>query len=127
MVKYSDDPRDLSACKKYEEYLAKMVKVFEQSISNVRDGGFIVLLIGDLRRKGKYYPMAFDIYNWVMDTILFDDYPISNRTKFGHRYLRLHSVLIKEQHNVTSSGWVYGNKFIPIMHEYCLIYQKVGK
>ena len=75
------------------------------------DHGVMVILIGDTRKNGKYTPIFNDILNFRIGT--------------------LKSIIIKAQHNVfsESKSYEFGNPekrklFIPIMHEYCLIFQK---
>lgn len=67
------------------------------------NGGRHALLIGDMRKNGKYYSIIKDM-NWYGD---------------------LEAHVIKEQHQVTSGRKSYaGSQFIPILHEHLLIFRK---
>jgi hypothetical protein len=67
----------------------------------------IAILIGDVRRKGKYTPIVKDVLN------------------FPHGELR--SIIIKIQHNCTSDRRAYGKlEDPPIKHEYCIVFKKVA-
>lgn len=104
MIKYSDDPRDLSNKTKYSEFLWDLNLCLLKCWSSLRTGGLLILQIGDMRKAGKYYFMASDI---------------------NFKPFALKNVLIKRQHNVRSSGFSYGKKrFIPIKHEFVLVWQK---
>lgn len=70
-----------------------------------RDGGLYTTLIGDMRRKGEFWSFQAD-YQMLM--------PKSE----------LISVAIKMQHNCMSSGRSYGGSFVPITHEYLLLWKK---
>jgi len=83
----------------YEEFKSKLFKCIRKLLKRTK---YLAILIGDVRKSGSYYPIAFEIGNQWKD--------------------RLKSVIIKEQHRVTSSGFYYGGaKFIPILHEYVII------
>lgn len=72
------------------------------------DGGLYATLIGDMRKKGQFWSFQAD-YQMLM--------PKSE----------LISVAIKMQHNCMSNGRSYGGSFIPIMHEYLLVWKKAPK
>lgn len=65
------------------------------------------MLIGDVRRKGKYTPIVKDVLNFP--------------------YGELKSIIIKVQHNCTSDRRKYGKlENPPIKHEYCIIFKKTA-
>jgi hypothetical protein len=108
IIRYSDDGRDLSGCQTLAEFEDRLNISVERLYQAVRPGGILAVLIGDKRRDGNYYAL--------FRTLLMNE-------KIG----RLKSIIIKIQHNTTSSKTQYhsGNPFfIPIKHEYCLIFQK---
>lgn len=100
IIKYSDDPRDMSIGK-FDEFMQKLFEGLNRLSEYLTENGVLVLLIGDVRRQGEYYPLG--AYVQVF------------------RRKELKAKLIKVQHNVTSSNRFYSGKFIPIMHEECLI------
>ena len=107
MVRYSGEPADFSNAPTYQEWLERMGRGFRRLFAVLLPGGHLALQVGDLRRRGAYYFMAGDCYR-----------------EFGEP---LTSVLVKEQHNMRSDAIAYsGRSFIPIVHEYVLIYQKAA-
>ena len=108
IIRYSDDRRDLSTCQTLGEFEDKLNKSVERLYQAVRPGGILAVLIGDKRRNGNYYAL--------FRTLLVNE-------KTG----QLKSIIIKIQHNTTSSRTSYPSSnpfFIPIKHEYCLVFQK---
>ena len=68
-------------------------------------GGRLAVLIGDVRRGGKYTPIVKDVLNLP--------------------YGEIRSIIIKVQHNCTSDRRRYGKlEDVPIKHEYCVIFKK---
>lgn len=69
-------------------------------------GGIYAILIGDMRKNGQFWSFQSDL--------------IQRSAKD-----ELVSVTIKEQHNCMSDAQRYsGASFIPIKHEYCLIFKR---
>ena len=71
-------------------------------ISSLRRGGRIAILVGDVKRKGRLYSLQKDM-DW---------------------YGAPEQVVIKTQHNCRSDKVNYSGKFIPIVHEYLLIFKR---
>lgn len=88
-----------------EEFLEKSQVMLMNQREATRDGGLYATLIGDMRKKGQYWSFQSD-YQQMM--------PKSE----------LISVAIKMQHNCVSGGRSYGGSFVPITHEYLLIWKK---
>jgi len=108
IVRYSDDPRDLSTCPTLEDFEAKLNRSCERLMEALRPGGVLAVLIGDKRKSGDYY--------CLMRTLLMNP-------NLG----RLKAVLIKLQFNCVSDRrqYSFASPFlIPIKHEYCLVFQK---
>ncbi|MEM4973295.1 MAG: hypothetical protein QXR87_06280 [Candidatus Hadarchaeales archaeon] len=101
IIRYSDDPRDLSTCKTFEEYMQKLLAAVRRLGEYLTEKGVLVVLIGDIRKNGQYYPLGAYI-------------------QVFHRS-ELKAKLIKIQHNVSSAGKRYSGEFIPIMHEEVLV------
>lgn len=96
-------PDDLSLNMSYEEFIYKLNKVNLKIYQSLLTGGRHAFLIGDVRKKGKYYSIIKDMA-WFGD-------------------LEVH--IIKQQHNTFSSRKTYANNnFIPIAHEHLLIFKK---
>jgi len=109
IIRYSEDSRDLSNCRSLEDFEGKLNKSVERIFQAVKPGGVLAVLIGDKRQGGNYYVL--------MRSLLMNN-------SIG----KLKAVIIKLQHNCKSSySASYSSRnpfFIPIRHEYCLIFQK---
>ena len=108
IVRYSDDPKDLSNCQSLEEFDLKLSRSVERLFQAVNPGGILAVLIGDKRKDGKYYPLFRSL--------------LSN-PNIGE----LKAIIMKLQHNCRSDskGYPAKNPFlIPIQHEYCLVFRK---
>ncbi len=98
----SADPNDLSRAPSYEEFLKRLNQVQYNAYQALRPGGHLAVLVGDLKRKGKLYPIQRDM-RWYGDPV---------------------QMIIKAQHNVTSGRRSYSGNFVPIMHEYLVVTRK---
>jgi len=108
IIRYSEDPRDLSNSTTLEDFERKLNQSIARIFEAVRSGGIMVVLIGDKRKHGAYYPL--------LRTLLMNQ-------SIG----QLKAIIIKVQHHCHSDQIFYSspNPFlIPIRHEYCLIFQK---
>jgi hypothetical protein len=105
IIRYSDDPSDLSACESYEQFRELLMLCLKRCYDALEPGGRLAVLIGDVRRNGHYTPLIRDVLN------------------FPHGELR--SIIIKVQHNCTSDRKAYGKlEDPPIKHEYCCVFKK---
>lgn len=87
----------------YEQFIEKLNVVNEKIYHSLLYGGRHAMLIGDVRKQGKYYSIIKDM-SWYGD---------------------LESHIIKIQHNCISDNKVYTNQnFIPIKHEHLLVFRK---
>ena len=108
MIRYSNDPKDMSNCTRIEDFEGKLNRSVERLLGALKPGGIMVILIGDKRKHGVYYPL--------MRTLLMNQ-------NIGE----LKAIIIKIQHHCQSEKKDYGTRnsfLIPIKHEYCLVYQK---
>ena len=97
--------RDLSACESEEEFLQKCHLMLLNQREATRSGGNYATLIGDLRSKGRFRSFQAD-----MISIMPRD--------------ELVGVAIKAQHNCQSDNRTYQGRFIPILHEYLLVWER---
>lgn len=96
-------PNDLSRCKSYEDFIQKLNIAHSKMYNSLRKGGYLAILIGDVKRQGKFYSLIKDM-GWY-------------GTPIQH--------IIKLQHNCFSDNIRYNNpKLIPIVHEHLLIFRK---
>jgi len=106
IIRYSEDnPNDLSACDTYEEFRKLLMICLKRCYEALEYGGRLAVLIGDVRRSGKYTPIVKEVLNLPCGEI--------------------RSIIIKVQHNCTSDRKRYGKmEDVPIKHEYCVIFKK---
>jgi hypothetical protein len=87
------------------EFLEKSQLALLNQREATREGGLYATLIGDMRKNGQFWSFQADYQNMMPKNELL-------------------SVVIKVQHNCMSDGKTYGGSFIPILHEYLLIWKK---
>jgi hypothetical protein len=103
---------DTSRCDSPEEFVAKSQTMLLNQREATRSNGIYATLIGDQRGgtlgKGNFRSYQADFIQMMpKDELL--------------------SVTIKLQHNCMSDNRVYSGSFVPIMHEYLLIWKKKQK
>jgi hypothetical protein len=104
MKVYSDDPRDLSRAGSLAAFGALLRAGYWRFFELLAPGGRLAILIGDLRRRGRYEPLTADVA----------------RLDRNH----LASIIVKAQHNVSSNRTQYGGAFVPILHETLTIFRR---
>lgn len=97
-----NNPYDLSKVADYDEFIRKLNLVNAKIYQSLVNHGRHAFLMGDVRKKGKYYSIIKDMA-WFGD---------------------LEAHIIKAQHNTMSERNFYNGKFIPIVHEHLLIFRK---
>ena len=97
--------RDLSRCHSVDEYLEKSYLMLLNQREATKSGGIYTCLIGDMRSKGEFRSFQSDYIQMMPKNELI-------------------SVTIKYQHNCVSDANQYSGSFIPIMHEYLLVWKK---
>lgn len=97
--------KDLSQCSPTDEFLEKSRLMLLNQRDATRVSGIYCTLIGDYRKNGVFISYQSEYIQMMPKDELI-------------------SVTIKAQHNTTSEGREYKGKFIPIVHEYLLIWRK---
>ena len=106
MIKYSDDDNDLSNCDSVDVFLAKSQLMLMNQREITTD--YYVTLIGDMRKNGVFNSFQSDFIKMMPRSELL-------------------SVVIKQQHNCLSDRRSYSGSFVPIAHEYLLIWKRSAK
>lgn len=113
MIKYSGeqwghiaDKADLSHCQSADEFLYKAQLMLMNQREATSKNGHYMTLIGDMRKNGSYHSFQSDFINMMPKN-------------------ELQSVVIKLQNNQQSNFKTYSGSFIPILHEYLLIWKKM--
>ena len=60
-VHYSDDPNDLGNIRDYEEFLEKLVHIYEGLKPLLCDKAYLTIIVKNVKKGGKIYPLAWDI------------------------------------------------------------------
>lgn len=103
--RYSDHPNDLSRATTMAGYLDRLRTGLIRLQTLLTPEGHLVLLIGDGRKNGVFYPIHAEVIQW--------------------RVLPLEAILIKEgDHARRARHFRYGpTRFIPTLHEFVLIFK----
>jgi tRNA G10 N-methylase Trm11 len=59
IIKFSNDPRDLSNCKSVDDFLSKMNLIVSRAAKVLDKGRYLALVIGDKYCKGEWIPLGF--------------------------------------------------------------------
>jgi hypothetical protein len=103
---YSEDLRDMSRAGSLAAFLALLRNGYRRFFDLLAPGGRLAILIGDLRRRGRYEPLTVEVARLDRNN--------------------LEGIIVKTQHNVSSNKIQYGGAFIPILHETLTIFRRPG-
>lgn len=110
MIKYGGDDRDLSGMR-LQTFLESMTTVARESHRVLKPGKIIALMMGDMRRAGRYIALA--------DAVMH---------RFVDEGFRLENIVIKLQHNTRGARLHWSTErqlpFLLLAHEYLFIFSK---
>ena len=95
---------DLSRCANVEDFLFKMENAMFNIYDSLAPNGHYAIMIADHRSKGEYRCYMSDLIQMGIG--------------------KLKSVIVKQQHNMVSNRTSYSGNFIPIAHEYIMLWVK---
>ena len=72
-VFYSDDPNDLGNMDDYEVFLAKLVEIYVGLKPLLREKAYITIIVKNVKKGGKIYPLAWDIGRELSKTYTLKD------------------------------------------------------
>jgi DNA modification methylase len=102
-VAYSDDPNDLGNITDYDEFLGRLVKIYERLQPFVRQGAYLTIIVKNIKKGGKIYPLAWDLGQHL-----------------GQTY-RLKDEKIWVQNDIPLAPYGLGNSWVSnTFHHYCL-------
>jgi|SRR3990172_2852282 len=109
-TKYSEGLNDLGNIEDYDQFIEEIVKIFRQIYPVLKNRGYITVIIKNVKKKGKLYPLAWDLAKQLGELYVLKDEKIWIQDKvrlapYGYPY-----------------SWVSN-----IIHHYCLILQKDEK
>ncbi|MFH1543237.1 MAG: DNA methyltransferase [Patescibacteria group bacterium] len=106
-VKYSKDEKDLGNIDDYEQFLDELYKIYEQIYKILKPKGYITVIIKNVKKEGKLYPLAWDLAK-----------------RLGTLYV-LKDEKIWAQDKVGLAPYGYPHAWVSnIIHHYCLILRK---
>lgn len=106
-IKYSDSDTDLGNIPDYNKFLEDVNKIYLDIYDLLRDGAYLVIIVKNVKKGGKFYPLAWDIAKILSEKYSLKDEKIWIQDKIGlvpYGYPR---------------SWVAN-----ILHHYCLIFRK---
>ncbi len=104
MKTYSEDTRDLSRAGSLAMFQQQLRIGYQRFFECLSPGGRLVILMGDLRRRGVYEPLTIDVA----------------RLDRAH----IEGIIIKIQHNTSSGKTNYTGSFVPILHETLTVFRR---
>ena len=118
IIKFSDNPKDLSNASSVEDFLEMFGKVLDNVLPVLEDGRYLAVVIGDKYSKGEWIPLGFYVMNEVLK-----------------RELTLKSIVVKNFENTRAKRhqkelWRYRalvGGFYVFKHEYIFLFCKSKK
>lgn len=104
---YSDNLADMGNVEDYPEFLARTSKIYRGVFDLLKDGGYMVVIIKNVKKSGRFYPLAWDLSREISE------------------YATLKDEKIWIQDKVSLAPYGYPHSWTSnIIHHYCLIFQK---
>ncbi len=72
-VVYSEDPNDLGNIHEYDEFVQKLVDIYKGLKSLLRDKAYLTIIVKNVKKGGKIYPLAWDIAHELGKTYTLKD------------------------------------------------------
>ena len=72
-VHYSDNPNDLGNIEDYEVFLEKLVGIYKGLQPFLRDKAYLTIIVKNVKKGGKIYPLAWDIARELGKTFVLKD------------------------------------------------------
>ncbi len=72
-VRYSDDPNDLGNIRDYEEFLQKLVRIYQGLKPVLCERAYLTIIVKNVKKGGKIYPLAWDLARELGKTFVLKD------------------------------------------------------
>ena len=106
-VSYGDDPRDVGNVAEYGQFVAALVQVYRQVAARLRPGGYLTVIVKNVKKQGTVYPLAWDLAAALAE------------------FLQVCPERIWCQDDVKLVPYGYGNAWVSnTVHHYCLTFRK---
>lgn len=104
---YSDSVSDLGNIGDYDEFIKKTCLVYKKLYKKMKNHGYLVIIVKNVKKKGKLYPIAWDLARELGKLYTLKDEKIWIQDKIG------------------LSPYGYPHSWASnILHHYCLVFQK---
>jgi len=106
-VNYSEHVEDLGNVENYEVFLERVAKIYFDIYDLLKDGGYLVVIVKNVKKEGTMYPLAWDLARILSKKYQLKDEKLWIQDKVGlapYGY---------------PAAWASN-----ILHHYCLIFQK---
>lgn len=104
---YSNNPIDLGNIDDYNQFLNDLTKIYEDMYDFLVDGAYITIIIKNVKKEGKLYPIAWDLASKLSSTYVLKD----------------EKIWIQDKIALSPYGYPY-SWASNILHHYCLILRK---
>ena len=106
-VSYGDDPRDVGNVAEYGQFVDALVAVYRQVAARLRPGGYLTVVVKNVKKQGTIYPLAWDL-----------------AAALGE-FLQVCPERFWCQDDVKLAPYGYGNAWVSnTVHHYCLTFRK---
>jgi DNA modification methylase len=72
-VFYSDDPNDLGNITEYEVFIDRLTQIYVGMQPIIRPGAYLTIIVKNIKKGGKIYPLAWDLARRLGDTYTLKD------------------------------------------------------
>ncbi len=72
-VFYSDDPNDVGNIHDYEQFLEKLINIYEGLQPFLRERAYLTIIVKNVKKGGKIYPLAWDLGQQLNQTYTLKD------------------------------------------------------
>ena len=106
-LNYSDDENDLGNIEEYQKFITELADIYLSLIKILKPGGFITIVVKNIKKKGSNYPFAWDLSEILQQEL----------------------ILLPEafwlQDDISIAPYGYFNTYVSnTFHQYCLTFQK---
>jgi DNA modification methylase len=104
---YSDSDKDLGNISDYNCFIDELLDVYKNMFELVKPGGYITIVVKNIKKKGQNYPFAWDLSTKLQENLI------------------LLPVTFWCQDDISIAPYGYGNTWVSnTFHHYCLNFQK---
>lgn len=108
MIRYNEDPRCLSNAATLKEFVAQLRLVLRNCKNMLSPKGHIAVLMGGFSHEGNYMPLAH----------------LTTHAAIHEGLWPACTEIIRFQHGNTSSRRRYNSRFIPGLHDTCMVFRR---